>query len=84
MGAKPSIPLKPDPTAALQIVKQMNFNSSEFLYLGDSATDMKTAVAANMYPVGALWGFRTADELLAAGAKVLIKQPAHLIQLLSG
>ncbi len=83
MGAKPSIPLKPDPTAALQIVKQMNFNSSEFLYLGDSATDMKTAVASNMYPVGALWGFRTADELLAAGAKALIQQPAQLIQLLS-
>lgn len=81
-GAQSSLPLKPDPTAALQIARQMNINSNEFLYLGDSAIDMKTAVAANMYPVGALWGFRTADELLASGAKALIQEPSHLLPLL--
>jgi phosphoglycolate phosphatase len=81
-GGKPGIPLKPDPLAALQIARRMNINPGEFIYLGDSATDMRTAVAANMYPVGALWGFRTAEELLVSGAKALIKDPVDLLQIL--
>ncbi len=81
-GAQPDVPLKPDPTAALQIAGKMNISPSEFIYLGDSAIDMKTAVAANMYPVGALWGFRMADELLSGGAKALIQKPSQLLSLL--
>jgi phosphoglycolate phosphatase len=81
-GEKPGIPLKPDPEIALQIARQMNINPDKFLYLGDSATDMLTAVAANMYPIGALWGFRTEEELLAGGAKALIQYPMDLLQFL--
>lgn len=82
VGALPSVPKKPDPTAALQIAQQLNIRTREFLYLGDSDVDMKTATAADMYPVGALWGFRTADELLAGGARALIQQPVDLLHLL--
>jgi phosphoglycolate phosphatase len=81
-GERPGVPLKPDPSGALQIAGRMKMEPREFLYLGDSATDMRTAVAANMYPVGALWGFRTAQELLAGGAKTLIVVPADLLPLL--
>jgi phosphoglycolate phosphatase len=49
--------------------------------LGDTNTDMRTAVAAGMYPVGALWGFRPAEELLAHGAEVLIERPIELMNL---
>ena len=81
-GAQSSIPLKPDPSAALQIAKQINISPLEFVYLGDSAIDMKTAVAAEMYPVGALWGFRTENELLSAGAQQLINEPTHLLSII--
>ena len=82
VGASPSIPRKPDPTAALQIAREMKISPNEFLYLGDSAVDMKTAIAASMYPVGASWGFRMADELLSDGAKVLIQEPSQLLRLI--
>lgn len=82
VGALPSVPKKPDPTAALRIAKQLEIRPTGFLYLGDSDVDMKTATAAEMYPVGALWGFRTVDELLASGAKELIQNPVDLIRLL--
>jgi phosphoglycolate phosphatase len=36
---------------------------------------MQTAIAAHMFPVGALWGFRTREELQKNGAQVLLKQP---------
>ena len=81
-GSKPSVPNKPDPTAALQIAKQLDIRPSQFLYLGDSGIDMKTANSAGMYPVGALWGFRSAKELLAAGAKTLIAYPEELLYFL--
>ena len=81
-GERPGIPLKPDPSGALEIARRMKLKPVEFLYLGDSATDMQTAVAANMYPVGALWGFRTAEELRAGGTEVLIQIPTDLLPLL--
>jgi len=81
LGALPSVPIKPDPTAALQISGQMGLDPSDFLYMGDSDIDMKTAVAAGMYPVGACWGFRKSEELRAAGAMSLIKSPLELLQI---
>ena len=74
--------LKPDPTSALHISRRLNTLPAEFIYLGDSGVDMKTAAAAGMYPVGALWGLRTSDELLACGAKQLIQNPTDLPNLL--
>lgn len=81
-GAHPNGPKKPDPSAALEIVLQVKVPAEEFLYLGDTNTDMQTAIASGMFPVGALWGFRTADELMAHGAQVLIADPRELLGLL--
>lgn len=82
IGAQPSVPRKPDPTAALEIAQRLNILPDEFLYVGDTDTDMKTASAAGMYPIGALWGFRSAEELLANGAKALIQHPTDLLSYL--
>jgi len=81
-GAREGVPLKPDPAAALDIAAGMGVSPSDFLYVGDTATDMQTAVAAGMYAVGALWGFRGADELRGAGARTLIQRPGELLELL--
>jgi phosphoglycolate phosphatase len=77
-GAKSGVPLKPDPTAALGIASRMNLAPADFLYLGDTGIDMRTARAAGMYPVGVLWGFRKAEELREEGAAFLLKHPAEL------
>jgi len=79
-GARASVPKKPDPAGALEIAQELMISPEHFLYLGDTAIDMKTALAAGMFPVGALWGFRTAEELTAAGARVLIEKPLDLLQ----
>ena len=81
-GALPDVPRKPDPTAALRIARSLGFQPAEFIYLGDSDTDMKTAASAGMYPAGASWGFRTPDELIAGGARTLIEHPCDLLRLL--
>ena len=79
LGARPGVPIKPDPSGALEIASQLGLTPERFLYLGDTNTDMQTAVAAGMYPVGVLWGFRSAEELTAAGARTLISHPMELM-----
>ncbi|MHC4153525.1 MAG: HAD family hydrolase [Planctomycetota bacterium] len=81
-GMTPSVPRKPDPAAALQIARQLQVSPSNILYLGDTNTDMQTANGAGMFAAGALWGFRTADELLGSGAKVLLEKPLDVLSLL--
>jgi phosphoglycolate phosphatase len=79
VGARPHVPLKPDPTAALEIAADMGISPKQFIYCGDTEIDMCMAQVARMYPVGALWGYRTADELRSAGALALIDKPADLL-----
>lgn len=79
-GAKKEIPKKPDPTGALHIVKALNLSRDQFLYLGDTKTDMETARNAGIFALGALWGFRTASELRASGAHALLEQPLDILQ----
>jgi len=80
-GNQASIPHKPDPAGALAIARRMGIAPSSFLYLGDTNVDMQTARAAGMFPVGALWGFRSSDELIESGAKVLVGHPAEVAEL---
>lgn len=82
LGERPGTARKPDPAGALEVAERLGLPPEAFLYVGDTGTDMRTAVAASMFPVGALWGFRPASELVASGAKVLIHEPSELLKLL--
>ncbi len=82
MGERPPTPRKPDPTSAIGIAHQLAIHPEKFIYLGDTSTDMETATGAGMYAVGALWGFRDAEELVASGARKLIESPSELLSLL--
>ena len=81
-GQMEGVPVKPDPQGALQIARELFLDPSDFLYVGDTGVDMDCANAAGMVPVGALWGFRTREELLEHGAKHLIAHPAELLALI--
>lgn len=80
-GSRPDIPLKPDAGAALRLAKCLGSAPEDVLLVGDTKTDMQTARSADMVAVGALWGFRTAEELLRHGAKHLVPQPSDILDL---
>lgn len=82
LGARPGVPIKPDAGAALEISRQLAVPAESFLYLGDTNTDMATARAAGMVPVGVLWGFRGEQELREAGAEVVVSHPRQVTKLL--
>ena len=74
------IPKKPDPTAALEIARQMNLSAEEVLYIGDSKTDMKTGQNAGMDTIGVSWGFRGATELRENNATYIVEKPAQILE----
>ena len=81
-GATSDVAHKPDPAGAFAVAKELGVLPCEFLYLGDTNTDMQTANNAGMYPVGAAWGFRDADELNANGARAIAQNPTDVLELL--
>jgi len=81
-GLREDVPRKPDPAGALEIARKLAVPVEQCLFIGDTATDMETAVASGMIPVGALWGFRPEEELRQAGARFIIERPADLLDLL--
>jgi len=83
VGAAAERPKKPDPAVAIEMAEQLHVAPEQVVFMGDTAIDMHTASAAGMFPMGVLWGFRTAEELIAAGAKLLVQEPADAIRWLS-
>jgi phosphoglycolate phosphatase len=67
---------------ALEVAERLNIPPGGVLYVGDSAIDMKTAIAAGMFPVGVCWGFRPVEELQDGGAQALIERPLDILNLL--
>jgi len=83
LGQRDGVSMKPDPAGPREIIRCLDIPSQDFLYLGDSDVDMRTAVNANMVPIGAMWGFRSEKELREAGAIEVIARPVELLKFLN-
>lgn len=80
-GAREKIARKPSPQGALLLARELGISPEQFLYLGDTDTDMRTAKGAGMKAVGAAWGFRTVGELQESGADAVIYRPQEMLSL---
>ena len=78
IGDRPGLPVKPDPKKVLMMAEEYGVKPEEVAYFGDTSVDMDTACNAGALPIGVLWGFRTKEELLEHGAKVLLAKPMEL------
>lgn len=76
VGARDGVPLKPDPTSALAIARELGVPPDACALVGDAGSDIATARAAGMRPVAVTWGFRPRDEL--AGAALVVDAPSEL------
>ena len=79
-GQKENVAIKPSPEGVFQILNQLGIGAQDILYLGDTATDMKTGKSAGAFTVGALWGFRKREELEENHADAIIAHPLELLQ----
>ena len=81
-GNREGVPLKPDPTAVLEIIDMLGVSKDEILYVGDTGTDMKTGERAGLFTVGCTWGFRDEKELTDNNAKAIIHKAEDLLGLI--
>ena len=52
------------------------------VYVGDSETDVETAINSGAPCLSVLWGFRDREELVAAGGKYFCDNTADLPQMI--
>lgn len=81
-GAMEGVPIKPDPTAALEIASVLGCAPEECLYVGDTAVDTETGKRAGFYTIGVLWGFRDRKELTEGGADFIAESPLEILKCL--
>lgn len=82
MGAKDGIRKKPAPDMVLETMKELGSKPEECVFVGDSEVDILTAKNTGIPCISVDWGFRTREELLAAGAEVIIEHPLEMMELL--
>ncbi len=80
-GGMDGVPLKPDPTAVFEIMKELNVSKEEVVFVGDTKVDIATGKNAGLFAIGVLWGFRDEAELTAAGADVIIGDAKEILNI---
>lgn len=80
-GNLPGRAPKPDPHTVLEALEAAGVPPRSALFVGDSDVDVQTAKAAGMRCIGAVWGFRGAQELSRAEADALADMPRDLLRL---
>lgn len=73
---------KPAPDSVYEAMKQLGVTKEECIYIGDSDVDVNTAKNSGIPGIAVLWGFRTKEQLEAAGATTFAEKPEDLIALL--
>lgn len=81
-GALPGLPTKPDPTLLHKLMERLGATQEDTLFVGDSNVDIRTAKNGGLTGCGVLWGFRSREELEAAGADVIVSIPQELQDLI--
>ena len=72
IGQREGVPVKPDPTGALDVAKSLGVSPDEIAFLGDSSIDLATAHNSGMLSIAATWGYHDVPALEA-------ESPAHMI-----
>jgi phosphoglycolate phosphatase len=69
---------KPDPAVIEHLVRRLDAPPREIWMIGDSAVDVRTGRAAGARTLGCTWGLRGVEELVAAGADLLVDHPGEI------
>lgn len=78
LGATEHRRTKPAPDIVEEALSRLDVLPERVLYIGDSEVDVATAAAAGLDAVFVTWGFRTREQLIAAGATCLVNTVAEL------
>ena len=81
LGNRPGYPLKPDPEVVGEVLCKTGLSKDDTVMVGDSDTDMQTAINSGIRGIAVSWGYRNMKNIpgltVADSAEELQK---HLLQ----
>ena len=78
VGESATVRRKPDPDAVLAALDAMELRQDQGIYVGDTEVDLLTARNAGIACAAVSWGFRSREQLLAAGAELIFDRAEAL------
>ena len=81
IGETPERRRKPAPDAVEAALAALGADKAGAVYVGDSEVDVATARNAGLPLIAVSWGFRSRDQLIAAGAETIVDTPQQLLAL---
>ena len=75
-------PSKPHPAMLEAALAEALAGSHDAVMIGDTAYDMAMARAAGVMGIGVDWGYHPPEELMRAGAEIIVGSPAELEEFL--
>lgn len=82
IGQSGTVKCKPDKTATINILNELDVLPENAYFVGDGETDVLTAINSNVKSIAVLWGYRDKEQLEQAGAKVFAYTPKDLLSLI--
>ena len=79
VGERTGIARKPAPDTVNEVLKNLQADKSQAVYIGDSEVDVQTAQNAELDCIAVDWGFRDAEVLKNAGAEVIVSTPEEIL-----
>jgi phosphoglycolate phosphatase len=73
-------PSKPHPAMVTECCDETGMNPADAIVIGDAVYDMQMAKAAGAKAIGVSWGYASVDDLVAAGADVIVRHPKDLLE----
>ena len=80
-GERVGIARKPAPDMLLAVMEKLGASKEDTIYIGDSDTDLLTAANTGIPCIGACWGFRGREFLVAHGATLLAERVEDVLPL---
>ena len=81
-GKREGVPVKPDPAVVRGLLQELDASVETALFVGDSATDIRTGHNAGLPACGVTWGFRSRQSLEAAEPEFLADTVQELEQVI--
>lgn len=78
VGEREGVPRKPAPDNVLWAMENLGADPNTTVYIGDSEVDVLTAKNSNLPCLSVLWGFRSREEVEAAGGTTFVSEPEQL------
>lgn len=82
VGEREGMRKKPAPDSVLEVLRVLDIEKNDAVYIGDSDVDYETSVNSGIDDISVTWGFRDKEFMMEKGATVFVDSPDELVKLL--